>query len=75
MWLIEKKTLFPFDILISDIETHEYLANLVFIIYIMIKTLIDIIFTIFMISRFAKNQNSEYFYIINQILFDLAWTY
>lgn len=40
--------------------------------YTMVKTRIDIVFTISIVSQFAKNPSSEDFNIINQILQYLA---
>lgn len=57
---------------ISELEKIKYLAKVILIIYIIIGTDIDIAFTLFMISRFAKNTSLEHFDAIIQILPYLA---
>lgn len=60
---------------ILDVEKANYWAKFGSTIYIIVKTWIDIAFFTIMISQFAKNSNSDYFYFINQILQNLARSY
>lgn len=56
------------NMLTSELKKAKYLAKVGSIIYVMVKTRIDIAFTIFMVKRFAKNSSSEHFHTIDQIL-------
>ena len=57
--------LFSFDIFIAELKKAKYSAKVGSIIYIIVKTYTNIIFTISMINKFTKNFNLKYFHIIN----------
>lgn len=60
------------NMFILELKKAKYLAKISSIIYIIVETYIDIIFAIFIVSKFIKKFRSKYIYIINQILYYLT---
>lgn len=58
--------------LVTSIQKKKYAVKIRFIIYTIVKTYIDIVFTTSIISYFTKNSKLDYFSDIDQILKYLA---
>lgn len=53
---------------VFELEKVKYAAKVGSIMYIIVKTQVDIAFAISIVSLFAKNPSSEYFNTIDQVL-------
>lgn len=65
---IQEISLIAFVTAASEVEKAKYLARVDSILNAMVKTLVDIVFAIFMLGRFAQNLSWYYFHAIDQIL-------
>ena len=69
---MQEISLLPYKKPVTLIEKIKYVAKIRFIIYIMIKTCINITFAISMVNYLTKTPRSDHFSTINQILRYLA---
>lgn len=67
--LLQKTAIIRSDTPSSNVQKSKFSTNIDFIIHIIIKTWINIAFATSIVSSFSKNQNFEYFNIIDQIFF------
>lgn len=65
---MQKISLVPYKKTVSSNKKTKYVIKIRFIIYAIVKTQINILFTMSMISCFAKNSGPDYFRLIDQIL-------